>query len=35
MSSSDQFWQEAMLWACDAKNDKDKKGLFELAPTWT
>jgi hypothetical protein len=34
----DQFWQyakEAMLWACDAKNDKDKKGLFELAPTWT
>jgi hypothetical protein len=38
MWKADQFWQyakEAMLWACDAENDKDKESLLELARTWT
>jgi hypothetical protein len=38
MSKTDQFWQyakEAMLSACYAKTDEDKKGLFDLARTWT
>jgi len=38
MSETDQFWQyakEALLSASDAKTDKDKEGLLELARTWT
>jgi len=38
MSKIDQFWQyarEAILSADDAKTDKDKAGLLELARTWT
>jgi hypothetical protein len=38
MSQTDQFWQyakEAMLSACDAKNDDDKRALLDLARTWT
>jgi hypothetical protein len=34
MSITDQFWQyakEAMLSACEAKTDDDRKGLLELA----
>jgi|HubBroStandDraft_6_1064221.scaffolds.fasta_scaffold1916568_1 hypothetical protein len=33
-----QFWQyakEAILSACEANTEKDKKGLLELARTWT
>ena len=40
MSLADQYWQyakEAILSACNVKNDKDKdkEGLLELARTWT
>ena len=38
MSKTDSFWQyakEAILSACEAKTDKDKEGLLELARTWT
>jgi hypothetical protein len=38
MSITDQFWQyakEAVLLACEAKTDKDKQGLLELARTMT
>ena len=38
MSKTDQFWQyanEAVLSACYAKTDDDRKGLLELARTWT
>jgi hypothetical protein len=38
MSQTDQFWQyakEAMLSACDAKNNDDKRALLDLAQTWT
>ena len=38
MSIIDQFWQyakEAILSAGDAKTDKDKEDLLELARTWT
>jgi len=38
MSKTDQFWQyakEVLLSACDAKTDKDKQDLLELAWTWT
>ena len=38
MSITDQFWQyakEAVLLACEAKTDKDKQGLLDLARTWT
>jgi uncharacterized protein HemY len=36
MSLADQYWQyakEAILSACNVKNDKE--GLLELARTWT
>jgi hypothetical protein len=38
MSMADQFWQyarEALLSACEAKTTEDRKGLLELAQTWT
>jgi hypothetical protein len=38
MPITDQFWQyarEAMLSACDAKNDDETQALLELARTWT
>jgi hypothetical protein len=38
MSIADQFWQyarEALLSACEAKTADDRKGLLELAQTWT
>ena len=38
MSEMDQFWQyakEALLSACYAKTDEDKKDLLDLARTWT
>jgi hypothetical protein len=38
MSKTDQFWQyakEAMLSACFAETHDDKRGLLELARTWT
>jgi hypothetical protein len=38
MSMADQFWQyarEALLSACEAKTTEDRKGLIELAQTWT
>jgi hypothetical protein len=38
MSETDQFWQyakEALLSACYAKTDEDKKDLLDLAQTWT
>jgi hypothetical protein len=38
MSIMDQFWQyakEAMLSACQAKTDEDRRGLLDLARTWT
>jgi hypothetical protein len=38
MSKTDQFWQyakEAILSASEAKNDNDRRGLLELAQTWT
>jgi hypothetical protein len=38
MSIADQFWQyarEALLSACEAKTTDDRKGLLELAQTWT
>jgi len=38
MSITDQFWQyakEAILSADDARTDKDKEDLLELARTWT
>jgi hypothetical protein len=38
MSITDQFWQyakEAILSAGDARTDKDKEDLLELARTWT
>jgi hypothetical protein len=38
MSIADQFWQyarEALLSACEAKTTEDRKGLLELAQTWT
>lgn len=38
MSKTDQFWQyanEAILSACEAKTDENKKSLLELAQTWT
>jgi hypothetical protein len=38
MSLADQYWQyakEAILSACNVKNDKDKEGLLELARTRT
>jgi hypothetical protein len=37
MSTSDEFRQyaeEAMRWACQARNDRDKHALTELARTW-
>jgi hypothetical protein len=37
MTQTDQFWQyakEAILSAYEAKTDKDKEGLLELARTW-
>lgn len=37
--TDDQFWQyakKAILLACDAKtDDEDKRGLLDLARTWT
>jgi hypothetical protein len=36
-SITDQFWQyakEAMLAACSAETEEDRRGLFELAGTW-
>jgi hypothetical protein len=38
MSKTDQFWQyakEAILSASEAKTDDDRRGLLELAQTWT
>jgi hypothetical protein len=38
MSKADQFWQyaeEAMRWARQAKTEKEKQSLIELARTWT
>jgi hypothetical protein len=38
MPETDQFWQyanEAVLAACDAESDDEKRGLFDLARTWT
>jgi len=38
MSKADMFWQyakEAVLAAYDAKTNDEKKGLFDLAGTWT
>jgi hypothetical protein len=38
MSMTDQFWQyakEALLSACEAKNDDDRQGLLDLTRTWT
>jgi hypothetical protein len=38
MPITDQFWQyarEAMLSACDAKTDDDRRALLQLARTWT
>jgi hypothetical protein len=38
MSTTDQFWQyakEAILSAASAKTDEDRRGLLELARTWT
>jgi hypothetical protein len=38
MSKTDQFWQyakEAILSATGAETDEDRKGLLELARTWT
>jgi hypothetical protein len=38
MSEMDLFWQyakEALLSACYAKTDEDKKDLLDLARTWT
>jgi hypothetical protein len=38
MSKADQFRQyaeEAMRWACQSKNEKEKQALIELARTWT
>jgi hypothetical protein len=38
MPITDQFWQyakEALLSACEAKNDDDRQRLLELTRTWT
>ena len=38
MSETDQFWQyakEALLSACYAKTDEDKKDLLDLSRIWT
>jgi hypothetical protein len=38
MSKTDQFWQyakEAILSASCAESDEDRRGLLELARTWT
>jgi hypothetical protein len=38
MSIADQFWQyarEVLLSAYEAKTADDRKGLLELAQTWT
>ena len=38
MSETDQFWQyakEALLSACYAKTDEDKRDMLDLARTWT
>jgi hypothetical protein len=38
MSITDEFWQyakEAILSACDAEADDDKRDLLDLARTWT
>jgi len=38
MPITDQFWQyakEAVLSACYAKTDEDRRGLLDLARTWT
>src|SRR3984957_8930997 len=38
MSKTDQFWQyarEAMLSVGNAKTDEDRRGLLDLARTWT
>jgi hypothetical protein len=38
MPITDQFWQyakEALLSACEAKNDDDRHDFLELTRTWT
>ena len=38
MPATDQFWQyanEAVLAACDAESDHEKRELLDLARTWT
>ncbi len=38
MAKTDQFWQyakEAIVSATSAKTDEDRRGLLELARTWT
>ena len=38
MSEADQFReyaQEALLWACQSKTEKEKRDLLELARTWS
>ena len=38
MSEADQFReyaQEALLWACQSKTEKEKRTLLELARTWS
>jgi hypothetical protein len=38
MPKTDQFWQyakEAMLSAFDAQTEEDRRGLLDLARTWT
>jgi len=38
MSETEQFWQyakEALLSACHATTDEDKRDLLDLARTWT
>jgi len=38
MSTTDQFWhyaKEALLSACEAKNDDDRQDLLDLTRTWT
>jgi hypothetical protein len=38
MSEADQFRQyaeEALLWACQCKTEKEKRTLIELARTWS